>query len=99
WFGPMKPLAQAISLVLTILRDSGESHRVEANEGNFTQQMSGKSFQLLRVDLPVELDVVPEFSANKYMLWIRFNMPSATGVCKNNPYTEPFEFKLQFCNL
>ena len=99
WFAPMRPLAQAISLVLSILRDSGETFSVEAKEGNFTQQMSGKTFQLLRVDLPIEFDIVPEFSANKDMLWIRFNMPSASGVCKNNPYTEAFEFKLQFCNL
>lgn len=99
WFEPMQPLAQAISLVLAILRDSGEQAIATANEGNYTQQMSGKSFQLLRLDIPLDLDIVPEFSANKYMLWIRFNMPDQNGVCKNNPYMDLFEFRLRYCNL
>ncbi|NJM32795.1 MAG: cell division protein ZapD [Limnobacter sp.] len=99
WFEPMKALSQAAFLVLRILRESGEYCIASAENGNFTQQMTGKSFQLLRVDLPVEHEVVPEFSANKYMLWIRFNTPGANGVCKNNPYTEAFDFRLQFCNL
>lgn len=99
WFEPMRPLARAIELVLKILRHSGEILTVTAEQGNYTQQMSGKSFQLLRVDLPSELEVVPEFSANKYMLWIRFNIPNANGVSKNNPYLEPIQFKIRLCNL
>jgi cell division protein ZapD len=99
WFEPMKPLANAIALVLKILRHSGEMNVVVAEQGNYTQQMSGKSFQLLRVDLPNELEVVPEFSANKYMLWIRFNIPNANGVSKNNPYLDPIELKIRLCNL
>lgn len=99
WFEPMRPLAKAIALVLKILRHSGEMNVVVAEQGNYTQQMSGKSFQLLRVDLPNELEVVPEFSANKYMLWIRFNIPNANGVSKNNPYLDPIELKLRLCTL
>lgn len=99
WFEPMRPLAKAIALVLKILRHSGEMNVVVAEQGNYTQQMSGKSFQLLRVDLPNELEVVPEFSANKYMLWIRFNIPNANGVSKNNPYLDPIELKIRLCNL
>lgn len=99
WYEPMRPLARAVALVLKILRESGEVSVVTSEQGNFTQQMSGKTYQLLRIDLPTDLEVVPEFSANKYMLWIRFNTPNAHGVSKNNPYTEPVQFKIRLCNL
>ncbi|HEX4855660.1 MAG TPA: cell division protein ZapD [Limnobacter sp.] len=99
WFEPMRPLARAIELVLKILRHSGEMSEVTAEQGNYTQQMSGKAFQLLRVDLPADLEVVPEFSANKYMLWIRFNIPNANGVSKNNPYLDRMNFRIRLCNL
>ncbi|HEX4916439.1 MAG TPA: cell division protein ZapD [Limnobacter sp.] len=99
WFEPMKPLARAIKLVLKILRHSGEVSTAVAEQGNFTQQMSGKTYQLLRIDLARDLEVVPEFSANKYMLWIRFNVPNANGVSKNNPHTDPVEFTIRLCNL
>lgn len=99
WFEPMRPLAKAIGLVLKILRHSGELSEVSAEHGNYTQQMSGKTFQLLRVDVNSEIEVVPEFSANKYMLWIRFNIPNANGLSKNNPYLEPIDFKIRLCSL
>jgi cell division protein ZapD len=99
WFEPMRPLARAIALVLKILRHSGEMIEVKAENGNYTQQMSGKSFHLLRVDMPSNLEVVPEFSANKYMLWIRFNIPNANGVSKNNPFLDLIEFRIRLCNL
>lgn len=99
WFEPMRALAQGISLVLSILRDGGEPIQATALNGNFTQQLSGKSFHLLRVKLPPDLDIVPEFSANKYMLWIRFNKPDKNGVCKNNPYDGEIKFQLKLCHL
>ncbi len=99
WFSPMQSLAQGILLVLSILRDSGEHTNATAHEGNFTQQLSGKAFHLLRVKLPKDLDVVPEFSANKHMLWVRFNMPDKNGVCKNNPYLQDIPFQLKLCHL
>ncbi|MCQ8897059.1 cell division protein ZapD [Limnobacter humi] len=99
WFDPMRPLAKAVELVLKILRDSGEMTLAVAEQGSFTQQMSGKTYQLLTIDLPSELEVVPEFSANKYMLWVRFNVPNANGVSKNNPYLDPVEFRIRLCSL
>lgn len=99
WFAPMQALALAIQLILQILRHSGQVSVVQADKGNFTQQTSGKTFQLLQVDVPTRLDIVPEFSANKYMLWIRFNTPNAHGVCKNNPHEESFEFRIRLCSL
>lgn len=99
WFAPMAPLADSIHMVLNILRNTGETTTGESDKGSFTLQMSGKSFQLLRMEMPPRLDVVPEFSANKYMLWIRFNKPDHNGVCKNNPIEDSIQFKLKFCNL
>jgi cell division protein ZapD len=98
WYEPMRPLAKAVRIVLRILRESGETHVVTAEQGNFTQQMNSKAFQLLTIDLPANLEVIPEFSANKYMLWIRFNIPNVNGVSKN-PYPDSVQFKFRLCNL
>ena len=83
---------------------AGKLSSVSFSEGDAalqfnTQQLSGKTFQLLTVDLPLHVDAVPEFSANKYMLWIRFNVPIANTVSKNNPHSAPFDFRIRLCNL
>ena len=67
--------------------------------GSYQQMLQGKVYQMLRLSLDESLGAIPEISANKYMLWIRFNIPNANGVSKNNPYLEPIQFKIRLCNL
>ena len=56
-----------------------------------------KVAQLLRIVLARDLPCVPEISANKYALNIRFI--GVSGMDRGNVVDEDVEFELTFCNL
>ena len=72
WFAPMQPLFDALKIVLHLLRESGQTLKIIAENGNYQQMLQGKMYQMLRLAIDPALGVIPEISANKYMLWIRF---------------------------
>jgi cell division protein ZapD len=92
-FAPWKTACQ---LFLKLLRDSGESHPIEAAGGSFQQMLAGRTYQLIRIDIE-EWDVIPEISANKHMLWIRFLLNDNNG--KPQLIAKDIHFKLTLCNL
>jgi len=58
---------------------------------------TAKVAQLLRLTLPANLPCVPEISANKYALNIRFI--GIAGMDRGTVYDGDFDFELTFCNL
>ena len=58
---------------------------------------TSKVAQLLRLTLSRELPCVPEISANKYALNIRFI--GVSGMDRGAVYRADVEFELTFCNL
>ena len=52
---------------------------------------------MLRLSLAQELPCVPEISANKYALNVRFLLPD--GVQRTRVYEHDVPFELAFCNL
>ncbi len=99
WTKPMLPLAHAINILLEILRNTGARRIEQANNGSFTQPLAGKQYQLARLSIPAELACVPEVSANKYMVWIRFNQLNDYQDVKTRPCESSLEFSLQLCNF
>lgn len=97
WFAPMAPLFDAISVVLRLLRESGRSAPVLAQAGSFQQMLQGKVYQMLRLTIDDALGVLPEISANKYMLWVRFT--SQGGDMKPKPFDKDVPFELTLCNF
>jgi cell division protein ZapD len=97
WFAPIAPLFDAINVVLGLLRESGSTLKVIANNSSYQQMLQGKMYQLLRVKLDQELGAIPEISANKYMLWIRFM--SQGGVSKPKLFESDVPFELTLCNF
>lgn len=72
WTGTIKALADAVHLLLKLLRDSGAPQKVIANGGQFQQNLpQGRSFLLLRVALEVAQELIPEISGNRLMVSIR----------------------------
>jgi cell division protein ZapD len=97
WLSPLLPIRDAIAIVLRLLRESGKTARQTAFGGVYQQMMTGRIAQMLRLKLNKELPCVPEISANKYALNIRFIAFSSTErpkVCES-----AVEFELTFCNL
>ncbi len=97
WLGPFQPLRAGINIVLRILRDSGRGSSQVANQGVFQQMMGGRTVQLVRIQVEDHYDCVPEVSANKYALNIRFT--SATSATRAKLSLTDVPFELTFCNF
>ncbi|MEK6595356.1 MAG: cell division protein ZapD, partial [Pseudomonadota bacterium] len=97
WLIPFQPVRNAFGIVLHLLRKSGKTLQVVANQGVFQQAGSEYIAHMLRLNLSDSLPCVPEISANKYALNIRF-IPSQSGQ-KNKVYEGDVPFELTFCNL
>ena len=86
----------ACSLYLRLLRQSGEPHQASAPNGSFQQMLAGRTYQLICVDIQ-EPNIIPEISANKHMLWIRFLQVEHNA--KPQPIANDLNFRLTLCNL
>jgi len=72
WASTLAPLAESIHLLLKMLRDSGAPQKVVAVGGQFQQNLpQGRTFQLLRLSINPELQLIPEISGNRLMVSIR----------------------------
>ena len=97
WFAPLAPLFEALALVLRLLRDSGAPVKMIATGGSYQQMLQGKVYQMLRLSVDETLGAIPEISANKYMLWVRFM--TQDGDCKPKALEEDVPFNLTLCNF
>lgn len=97
WLMPFLPLQQGVQIILRILRESGRSSQQVATQGVYQQMMGGRVAQLIRMKVSDQLDCIPEVSANKYALNIRFTIADPSSRPRVSPESIPFE--LIFCNL
>ncbi len=97
WLAPFSSIRAAVDIVLGLLRDSGRAELQHASNGSYQRMLESRNPQLIRVTLVDTLPCVPEISANKYMLNIRF-VHAGTGparICT----AQPIDFDLTFCTL
>jgi len=97
WFAPLAPLFDAIGMVLRLLRESGRPTKMIAQAGSYQQMLQGKVYQMLRLTIDNAPSMIPEISANKYMLWVRFT--SHGGDMKPKHYEGDTPFELTLCNF
>lgn len=97
WLGPFMPIQQGVRIILHILRESGRASQQVAAQGIYQQMMGGRLAQLLRLRVDEAYDCVPEVSANKYALNIRFTVME--GMQRPRLNQTDIEFELIFCNL
>ena len=95
WFSPMQSLINAVGLVLRLLRASGIQFKIIAHSGSYKQMLQGKVHQMLRLRIDSRSGAIPEASANKYMLWIRFTKQD--GTMKPKPFEEDIPCELTLC--
>ena len=98
WVRPMLPLRDALAIVLRLLRSSGHPKEYLAVNGQFQLMLGGSSAQMVRLTLATDEQAVPEISANKYALNIRFTQPP-NGEFKPRMSSVDAPFDLTFCNL
>jgi cell division protein ZapD len=59
--------------------------------------LQGKVYQMLRISIDEQLNAIPEISANKYMLWVRFTTQG--GDMKPRAFEQDIPFELSLCNF
>ncbi len=94
---PMLPIRDGLAIVLKLLRESGKTYHFTAQLGSFQQIQGGRVAQMLCVSLDSVLPCVPEVSANKYVLNIRFI--AADYAARSPLYGQDVAFDLTFCTL
>ncbi|HEV2219371.1 MAG TPA: cell division protein ZapD [Casimicrobiaceae bacterium] len=98
WIEPFEAIRLGSAIVLRLLRENGRSSRHTAYRGVFQLMLTTtKVAQLLRIVLEHELSCVPEISANKYALNIRYI--GVSGMNRGNVVDQDIDFELTFCNL
>jgi cell division protein ZapD len=97
WTTSLMPLAEALHVLLGLLRDSGSPQRVVAVGGQFQQSLPvGRSYHLMRVRLPDGSPLVPEISGHRLMAMVRLMQPDGEG--RLRPSAEEAEFELTLCS-
>jgi cell division protein ZapD len=95
WIRPMQQFNLGLSIVLRLLRETAQRSAQVAVQGSFQQMLQGRSYSLLQVRVAAELGAIPEISANKYMLWIRFT--AADRDLKPRAIDRDVPFELSLC--
>ena len=97
WAATLAPLADSIHLLLKMLRDSCAPQKVVATGGQFQQNLpQGRTFQLLRLAIDPELQLIPEISGNRLMVSIR--LMRLDGADKLQAAHEDGSFELALCS-
>ena len=95
WIATLMPLAEALNVLLGLLRDSGVPHKVAAPGGQYQQSLPpGRSYQLLRVRLDGAEPLVPEISGHRLMVSVRLMRQEADGRLKPSAADAGFELTL-----
>ncbi len=97
WAAPFKPTYDSLTIVLRLLRESAQRSSLTAQGGSFQQPLAGRTYQMVQVRLDPATGAIPEISANKYLLWIRFT--SRDGDLRPRAVESSVDFELSLCNL
>ena len=99
WLKPLHPLRDGLSIVLRLLRSSGSLENKVAKGGSFQLMLGGSSAQMVRISLKMQFPYIPEISANRYALNIRFIRQGFETRMRQPDSTVDIPFDIVFCNL
>jgi cell division protein ZapD len=95
WAATLSPLAEAIYLLLKLLREADVPYKVMATGGQFQQTLpQGRSFQLLRLRIDPALGLIPEISGNRLMVSVRLMRHEADDRLHHSSEDTAFEITL-----
>lgn len=100
WASEFNELQETVLLILKLTRESTPLQTVSCADGFYHQTLdSSLPCQMIRVKLPAELNIYPEFSAGKHRLNIRFVTPNYLDNGRPIQHKNTFEFKLSCCRV
>ena len=97
WVAPLMPFAEALQVLLSLLRDAGAPHKVVCSAGQYQQSLAaGRSYLLLRVHIDPAQELVPEISGHRLMVLVRLMRQDAEG--RLRPSGSDASFELTLCS-
>jgi cell division protein ZapD len=97
WVSTLMPLAEALKVLLGLLRDTGAPHKVVTQGGQFQQSLpAGRVFHLLRLRIDPAAQLIPEISGHRLMVMVRLMRQDAEGRLK--PAGVDTSFELTLCS-
>ncbi|MBK9522406.1 MAG: cell division protein ZapD [Rhodocyclaceae bacterium] len=97
WIKPMLAIRAALAIVLRLLRASGRPERLQASKGAYQLMLGGRNAQLVRIRLSTDDAVIPEISAGKFAINIRFL--AADMEQRPKQVDAEIAFEMTLCNL
>jgi cell division protein ZapD len=95
WITHLMPLADALQVLMGLLRDSGVPQRMVAVAGHYQQSLpQGKSYHLMRVAFDETGGLVPEITGHRLMVSVRMMKADAEGRLRPAAVDTPFELTL-----
>jgi cell division protein ZapD len=94
WAEGFQPMNASVRLLLTLMRDTGNTQKMMAMGGQFQQSLAQGKFQLMRVAIDPSLGLIPEISGNRLMIWVRMMRQDGDGRLQTNTDDVPFEMAL-----
>lgn len=99
WVETLKMVSSALGIILRLLRSSGTAKVLQATNGQYHQALNGSSVQMALISVDESVAVVPEVSANRFALNVRFMNAEQgqDGRSRQNQSIIPFDLTL--CSL
>lgn len=100
WMEVFQPLREIMETILQLTRDSNKLQTVTTENGFYLQPLNPATpCHLVRVALPGQTNMYPEFSVGKHRLTIRFLTPNYFGSGKPSQATGSTQFQLACCKI
>ena len=97
WIDPLLPIRDGVAIVLRLLRSSGRPEKFVAARGAFQLMLGGRTAQLIRMRLQDHDAFIPEISAGKFAINVRFLGPDMEQ--RPRPVETDAAFEMTLCNL
>ena len=96
WVESLMPLAEALRVLMGLLRESGVPHKVVTTGGQYQQSLpAGRVYHLMRVRLDASEEIVPEISGHRLMVSVRLMRQEPDG--RLRPAQTDSAFELTLC--
>jgi cell division protein ZapD len=93
----MLPIRQGLTIVLRLLRSSGRAEMQLAQRGAYQLMLGGRNAQLIRLRIGKDEPVLPEISAGKLAINVRFLRPDMAQ--RPRQIEADVAFEMTLCNL
>lgn len=101
WIQPFAPMFDAVVLLLQLSRNLVLAKECVTQSYAYQQPLSGRKFDIMRVEFADNSAILPDFSANKHVIWLRFAAPAVSACAPSKavhaPSPDEVSFRLGLC--